>query len=1073
MLAILEEARKELKRRPLLAIDLSIQAFSHRRGGEPLDIHPDQILKVFVEGVRLVVLGTEQSPLRYHSIRTLFDRALSGKQKRFIAICLLRLLCVNNEYFRKNTELHVRTFELFDSQLSEDIYQALRINPRDQTYEKEGQLRDAVPGIESELDATITSFTNLETLSSLRQRFMKKIRSNLAKAIVWPFLPRQLVDLRLDEIFKVVEKYAESNEADMLRNLQETKEVLEAYVHDAEVHGTTYSIQFLRGLAQSLLTASEEHFNGSPASKHADLTIEKSEKKYPFGLPGADVVLQFTLHNKGPGHALDIRLDFTVSENLEIARPKQYLEYLEPTWVDLAIPGRVVSRAESAIVLVEVSWGHLDKSRASESFDFELQGQRSDVAWEQLAKKEPYSLEPVSTQSELVDRREVLEQLLAQAQAKRLGSSYIYGQRRVGKTSIVKTLETELMSQQPQDYLVIYIEMGRCICPDPAGTVDRLGRQICRAIKTADDRLRGLQLPDFGGALSPLSDFLDEVLQIAPRYRILFILDEFDELPLDLYKRGPMGDAFFLTIRSLSGEPSFGFILVGGEKMQSIISSQGYKLNRFQAIPLDHFGRDKHWLDFQELVRMPVRRWMEVSDDALVALYEKVAGNPYFTKLLCGNLFKMMVKRRDSHVTCAEIERAKDLSLQTIESNSFQHFWEDGIVESATRREEISIRRRQVLLCIAETCRRKGVLRKQDVLQGQLAKSLQPVLSDTDIREFERRRVLTEKNGIFEFTVPLFGEWLIKKGVREIITTFSDLDANMKQKKEEEETYVDSKEIVDLIDNWGPYKGRRITEDIVRMWLAQFGTNTNQRLMFRILQNLTFYTEDQIRSKMKEAHGIVTRGAVRLLETGKRKRGELLVGYLGAVGKSGAQYARLYADENRVYVDNVVERGSLRRALESRKNLRALIFVDDFMGTGDSASKYLKRVADECAHILRRRRGLSTFFIAVCGFAAAKKRVEDELRSCGVDVRVHLCDTLDESARCFSESSSVFPDPDERKEAMNVAHQHGVQLVKRDPLGYEDCQATVVFAHSCPNNTLPILWKQSKNPPWRALFKRI
>jgi hypothetical protein len=41
----------------------------------------------------------------------------------------------------------------------------------------------------------------------------------------------------------------------------------------------------------------------------------------------------------------------------------------------------------------------------------------------------------------------------------------------------------------------------------------------------------------------------------------------------------------------------------------------------------------------------------------------------------------------------------------------------------------------------------------------------------------------------------------------------------------------------------------------------------------------------------------------------------------------------------------------------------------------------------------------------------------------------------------------------------------------RSPLGFGDCQALVVFETGCPNNSVPILWKQTGE--WQPLFPRV
>src|SRR5690606_4940963 len=151
----------------------------------------------------------------------------------------------------------------------------------------------------------------------------------------------------------------------------------------------------------------------------------------------------------------------------------------------------------------------------------------------------------------------------------------------------------------------------------------------------------------------------------------------------------PAADALFLTIRSISAKAQFGFILVGGEKMESILSCQGDALNKFQAVRVDYFDRNNQWMDYQELVRRPVLQHIDFTEEAIHELYEQTAGNPYFTVLLCRELYKVMVARRDNHVSGDEVREVVQNALSELRSNSFQHFWEDGIFESGANAERV------------------------------------------------------------------------------------------------------------------------------------------------------------------------------------------------------------------------------------------------------------------------------------------------------------------------------------------------------------------------------------------------
>ncbi|MFX0203649.1 MAG: ATP-binding protein, partial [Candidatus Hodarchaeota archaeon] len=131
---------------------------------------------------------------------------------------------------------------------------------------------------------------------------------------------------------------------------------------------------------------------------------------------------------------------------------------------------------------------------------------------------------------------------------------------------------------------------------------------------------------------------------------------------------------------------------------------------------------------------------------------------------------------------------------------------------------------------------------------------------------------------------------------------------------------------------------------------------------------------------------------------------------------------------------------------------------------------YFERLASECGKILHSK-GLEVVLIAVVGFQEAQAKIERKLHELDLPIKVHICDPLDDSAKCFSDNSIIFPDPNERIKAKEICYKHGIKLVRNAPLGYGDCQASIVFANTCPNNSLPILWKESKD--WIPIFERV
>jgi hypothetical protein len=304
--------------------------------------------------------------------------------------------------------------------------------------------------------------------------------------------------------------------------------------------------------------------------------------------------------------------------------------------------------------------------------------------------------------------------------------------------------------------------------------------------------------------------------------------------------------------------------------------------------------------------------------------------------------------------------------------------------------------------------------------------------------------------------------------VSAITTTFTDPDAILRARQRDREEHVGPEEIAELVQRWGLYRGSEITTEDVRAWLNQFDSIRAQRLMFRVLQAVDFYDSTRIRAKLREAHGVVRRGMTHTLQQGKLKRNDILISYLGEVGKSGARYARLYADENGIYTDQVVDHASLPERL-AEERVQALVLIDDLLGSGQQAGEFLRELDGKVGGMLENR-GMKCVFVALCGFAEAEHRVMEAIERLRMPVELHMCDPLGEEKRCFSERSTAFPDAAERAEARGIAESEGRRLQRRQPLGYAGVQATVVFEDSCPNSTLPILWDMRSG--WQALFPR-
>jgi hypothetical protein len=1030
-----------------------------------------KLLNVFARSA-LSVAGVEDALHHASPVDGLFAPSLSFRQKELVSIFLLRLF---TEYpaITRSPEFSLRAPSLFDEVFHDNLYRVAKVDVSTQPYAKIEALRALLQSVERELMDVVNSLDDLDGLGGVKQTFLKKINAGVVRKVVHPFVPEQLRDQRLSSLLTAAEAFGRESGASIVDSYRRLTSDLARSAQLASDTRTKYAELYCGSLVVKVQRLVDQHFHSTPFSRPANIGILASEKKYPLSLKGSECQLFVDVTNSGPGFAFGVDLFVTTStENISIDKRAIHLGGVEVGRTQVGIPVVVQYSSDSTLVEFKCSWTNFDGSLEAHTNIVEFPQQRCDVDWARARTEDPYSLGAILTVTELVGRHEIINQLIALTTGPTVGSALIRGQRRVGKTSIVNALKAHLQERFKTDYVVVLLEGGKYVGDDARTTVQFLGRKLCRAIRKADGRFANVEIPSFEGALSPLVDFLEDVHTISPGCRILFILDEFDDLPLDLYRKGLIGDAFFRTLRSISNDPQIGFILVGSEKMEYVLSCQGDALNKFASIAVDYFDKRTHWADFQDLIKRPTASYLEFSESAIDAIYEECAGNPFYAKLICRDLFALMVERRDGHVTPRDVKQAVEQTLE-VEVTNFQHFWTDGIREIGTRFEEISITRRRVLLSIADCLKETGRATRQSIESRSLKHHLAPAQLDAELRDFERRKVLcceaSRDGSIYRCKIPLFQEWLVRKGYQAITTAFVDAEAAVAARTQQEKDRVKDEEIADVVSRWDLYLGQRITKESVRAWLAQFGEEARQRLMFQMLQAIRFYSGDRIRQKLREGHGIVGRTVIWQVKKQQPKRRDLVVTALGGLAHSGSEYARRYADENMIFGENVVPISDLDKLLAKRSGAQAVVVVDDFVGTGETLASQIE--TNKPLFAAAYEQGVKHIFLLICvGFAAGQSVIESAVARHDLSISVHCCDSLSEKDRLFSEHSAAFPDPSVRMQAKDVAYEHGVSLLPDAPLGYGDTQAAVVFENKIPNNCPPILWKETNS--WRALFRR-
>ena len=628
------------------------------------------------------------------SLRDLLADPSGVTERRELAVALLRALPLRAMGFlAEEGECRPLLARYVEGQLGDALPQGFSA---DGAHVKVPKLLKMQTDASATLESAVATLTSLDRLKHSRSTLMKALKAGSARALLQPFLPPTFIDGALGELFTRAEDYLDSRtDARVVEAHRALGGAIAAAKQSLAVCPTEYAAWILERVVLRIGKLADEDFAGNKLARPAHVRVSSTDKRYPLRA-GSALEIPVIVHNDGPGYAHEVSLLVVTNAPAHVDKPDILVGRMAPFADErVDMPFRIDRPVDTLQVLLQLSWRDFDGTLQQHEHVLDLRAQRADVDWDRVKDASPYSLEPCDADA-LVGRAEVLARLMAALKPDNAGSAIIHGQKRVGKTSIARAVSTR---SSDAGWHVVVLDSGDYIDASPQTTLQRLAGRLCRKLVRKIPAIQSIPIPPSFESLEPLIDYLEDVLALVSG-KLVFIFDEFDELPVELYARDGLGKAFFLGLRSLTSRPRIACVLVGGEKMRAILDAQGDTLNKWSVVQVDYFDREKDWAAYRELVHRPAAGILDYTDDAVTALYEATAGNPFFTNLVCLTIFRTAVARRDCHVTSVEVEQAVRTTAQEVETNAFQHFWMDGIVGSGTA-ERTNVRRR-VLVALAD-----------------------------------------------------------------------------------------------------------------------------------------------------------------------------------------------------------------------------------------------------------------------------------------------------------------------------------------------------------------------------------
>jgi tetratricopeptide (TPR) repeat protein/WD40 repeat protein len=245
----------------------------------------------------------------------------------------------------------------------------------------------------------------------------------------------------------------------------------------------------------------------------------------------------------------------------------------------------------------------------------------------------------------------------------------IHGQRRVGKTSVLKQLGNRL----PKNYIPVFFDLqGRTHT-----TLDRflwwLAREILRVLKQERDIT--FPVPEkevFSQDIEYFEHrFLPDLRTVLGENVLLLTFDEFDNLEESEIKE-ELAIPLIDYLRRLMGLEGLNFIFSIGSSGRKLENMQASYTQFFKAAlykKISFLSKDQS----ANLITRPVEGVLEYTSQAVDRIYDITSGHPYFTQLICHELFSvcqqteiLLIQEKDVEAVLEDVVERGTVNLKFV-----------------------------------------------------------------------------------------------------------------------------------------------------------------------------------------------------------------------------------------------------------------------------------------------------------------------------------------------------------------------------------------------------------------------
>jgi len=324
----------------------------------------------------------------------------------------------------------------------------------------------------------------------------------------------------------------------------------------------------------------------------------------------------------------------------------------------------------------------------------------------------------------------------------------LFGQRRIGKTSILLQLQRRLPSPP---FLPVYFDL-----------MDRAHRPLGAVLAEL-----AATIAVSAGMPTPIIENFDNLgvyfqqtflptlyTRLSEEQRPLLLFDEFDVLDVGTEQQLPdtaAAKTFFPYLRQLMGrEPRLAFVFVLGRKTEDMSTDAlaTFKAARYKQV----FVLDDP--DARELIRTAERQnSLRFRDDAVERIMALTSGHPYFTQLLCQLLWDETQRNATKDLPTVTAREVDAMIAKTLEAgqNIFEWIW-DGLPPAE----------RVIFAAVADGSDERQVISKQQISDILQQRGIRILTRELDLApaKLVEWGMLRETAGGYGFFIEIMRRWV-------------------------------------------------------------------------------------------------------------------------------------------------------------------------------------------------------------------------------------------------------------------------------------------------------------------------